>query len=110
MPKTSSLVDCERFAENIAAAGGAIPAALGHLLSTADLLRRPSLDISPGRVFGGWCGMRSVSPAQAVSGPGAGSADSPGPSRGVVVDGSGGAERVPAAVDEVVPGPVAWES
>ena len=38
MPQTNSIFECRRFCDAITAAGGQIPATIGHLLSGADLI------------------------------------------------------------------------
>ena len=37
MPKTTDIRDCQRFATAITACGGAVPDALGHLLSAHEV-------------------------------------------------------------------------
>ena len=47
MPMTTSITDCEQFADNIARAGGTVPDVLAHLLSSHQLLSRQEAAESP---------------------------------------------------------------
>ena len=47
MPQTNSIFECRRFCDAITAAGGQIPATIGHLLSGADLIDAHSAAPTP---------------------------------------------------------------
>ena len=49
MPRTTSIVDCQRFADSVTAAGGTLPTPLANLLDSYELLFNPEPSQTPER-------------------------------------------------------------